>query len=461
MKQQILIIGFLLLTSLCFSQSKYEKLDSIFTELKQLEFTGGFLIAEEGKIKYINTTGFTNLKDSIPIDINSVYELASVSKQFTAAAIALLEQDKLLDINQSIGSIFPQLSHYSTITIKDLVHHTSGLAEYGEGDWTFDKKGFITNDSIINYLAKVKPELLFEPGSQYEYSNTAYVLLASIVEKVSKKSFAAFLKERIFEPAYMYQSQIHRSRFQPSNIPNYANGFVFADSLSRNILPDDHQDFNFVVYLDGIQGDGMVNSTLIDLLKWDRALYGNAIFSDATKQKLFEPVKLNNGEWNNYAYGWGIKQDSTYGKIVSHSGGWPGYVTYIERHIDTDKTIIILQNNFNNTRLKIKSIRKILYNIPLDPPKKVLQIPVTELKKYTGKFEFEDDKSVMTIKLLDDKLHVNYGEEAFNILPTKQHVFFVEGMETVEMIFEMDEKGVMNTAKWLQGSYVGNLKRVE
>jgi len=361
MKKQLAILTILLISEIVVCQNFYNKIDSIFQKkYEQDDFTGNVLVAEEGKIKYINTFGYANLADSLKLDFNSIFELASVSKQFTAAAIAILEQNNLVLAESPISTYLPELSHYSNVTISDLIHHTSGLPEYDEEDWTYDGKHFITNDSIIAYLAQKKPKLHFEPNIKYEYSNTGYVLLASIIERVSGKSFSDFLKEEIFEPVKMFHTQIYRRRYSPETIINCAEGYVFSDSLTKNILPDKNPDFDYVIHLDGIQGDGMVNSTLLDLLKWDRVLYENQLLNKAYQEKLFTPQILGDGTFNNYGYGWEI-HDSNMGKIVSHSGGWPGYVTYIERHLKTDKTIIILQNNFNNFSLPIKTIRKLLY----------------------------------------------------------------------------------------------------
>lgn len=119
-------------------------------------------------------------------------------------------------------------------------------------------------------------------------------------------------------------------------IPNYAYGFVYSDSLKRYVLPDSLPAYYYVTTLDGIEGDGIVNSTTTDLHTWDRALYTEKVVKQATLKEAFTPVKLNNDSTYNYGFGWGIARDSVYGKIVSHGGGWPGYHTYIHRLLDRD-----------------------------------------------------------------------------------------------------------------------------
>ena len=119
-----------------------------------------------------------------------------------------------------------------------------------------------------------------------------------------------------------------------------------------------------VVWLDGIVGDGCVNSTVTDLLKWDRILYTTKLLSLAGMKEIFEVATLHNGSKTKYGIGWGVYDSTSYGKIINHEGAWPGYASCIERHVEEDKTIIILQNHDNDLSVLLKSIRKILYNKP-------------------------------------------------------------------------------------------------
>ena len=438
-----------------------KELDNVFESMVENGFTGGIAIAERNEIIYSNYHGAINLNDSVRINENSVFELASVSKQFTAAGIALLEQEGKLDIHDPVSKYLVNLKGYESITISHLVHHTSGLSDYTAEEWNFVGSAFITNDSIVNYLAREKPKLEFTPGDQYDYNNTGYVLLASVIESVSGMSFGDFLKTKIFTPAAMSNSRVYRSRYKPEKIDNYAIGFVYSDSLSKNVIPDELIEYNYVVRLDGIQGDGMVNSTIIDLLNWDRFLYSDKIFDRTTKKKLYEPTKLNNGEMNTYCYGWEVEQDSIMGKIATHGGAWPGYITYIDRHLSTEKVIVVLQNNFNNIKIPIINIRRLLYGIPLDPPKKQIPIDIETLKEIAGDYQFSDDQTVMHMKLSEDKLKVDYEGQVFYIVPYEEMKFFIEDMTDVEITFNVDDSGAISTAQYIQGEYTGTLIKLE
>ncbi|WP_307453363.1 MULTISPECIES: serine hydrolase domain-containing protein [Chryseobacterium] len=211
-------------------------------------------------------------------------------------------------------------------------------------------------------MCTIPTKVIFQPGEKYEYSDTGYTLLALIIEKVSQKTFGQFLNESIFKPLKMNNTFVYRRRFESKQIKNYALGYI-NDNLGQKVLPDSIEKESYTYYLDGIVGDGTVNSTTEDLLKWDRALYTDTLINSKDKELMFNSVKTKDGEETQYGFGWFIGNSKKYGKIVYHSGGWPGYSTFIERHLDNDKTIIILQNT-SDTKINsaLQLIRMILYN---------------------------------------------------------------------------------------------------
>ena len=201
---------------------------------------------------------------------SSVFELASVSKQFTAMGIMICKERDLLSYYDNIKKFFPDLP-YDNITVRNLLTHTSGLPSYEdqfEKNWDHKKIAF--NKDIIDMLER-HDTLFFKPGTKWKYSNTGYALLASIIEKVSGMSYNDFMAKNIFQPLGMTHTFIYNTRRTTGKIPaNYALGFVYSDSLKQYILPDSLPKYDYVYYLDGIVGDGCVNSTTGDLFKWDR-----------------------------------------------------------------------------------------------------------------------------------------------------------------------------------------------
>ncbi|WJJ99381.1 serine hydrolase domain-containing protein [Elizabethkingia anophelis] len=394
------IILFIAVSSFVYGQ-KEKKLDSLFTSLYAAkEFNGNVLVAEKGKVIYEKSFGLANEKTKQKLDKNTVFELASVSKQFTAMGIVQLEKEGKLSYNDPLTKYFPELSFYKPITIDNLLHHTSGLPDYMSlFDKNWDKKKFATNKDIVEMLAKYKPELLFVPGDKYEYSNTGYALLGLIIEKVSKQSYGDYLNKKIFKPLGMANTRVYRSRYKPEKISNYALGYV-VDSLGNKKLLDDLGKEYCTYYLDGIVGDGMVNSTTGDLLKWDRALYGDKLVNQKDKDLIFSSIVTKDNKDTRYGYGWAIDTKYPFGKIANHSGGWAGYITFIERDLDYDKTIIILQNNDSEAASSpVKQLRNILYDI------KPIKVDLATLQKYAGKYTKKNSKT-FEVFFENNKLYV-------------------------------------------------------
>ena len=409
------------------SDPKAVLLDSMFHALYQAgQVNGNVLIAEKGQILYENSFGLANEADSIPLNLETMFELASVSKQFTAMGIVQLRKAGKLSLQDDIRDHLPELDHYEGITIQHLLTHTSGLPDYmdlAEEHW--DRTRIATNEDIIALFQEHQPEIEFEPNSSWAYSNTGYLLLGSIMERVSGQSFGDYLSETIFEPLEMDRTIVYRRRYQPEDIDNYADGYLYSPVSEQKFIPDELGPQFYVVYLDGIVGDGMVNSTLHDLLKWDRALHGNSLVTDEEKELIFASYPIDSGEETDYGFGWGISETDEYQTVVSHSGGWAGYITYIERHLDTDKTIIMLQNNSTpETEIPIKHTRRILYGQPLES---AVVLEVAILERYAGTYVSESGKE-RELSIEDGKLWLPMNEEVnLELVPVSEVKFIVDG----------------------------------
>lgn len=308
-------------------------------------FNGNILLARNGKVVYQKSFGWANYYTKEALNDSSLFELASVSKQFTAMGIMILKERGQLSYDDDVRKYIPELP-YKGMTIRHFLTHTSGIPDYMEigAGWDPDRIAF--NDDIIAMLAKNKPAVLFKPGEKWEYSNTAYALLATIIGRVSGKPFGEFLAENIFRPAGMKRTRTYNTRrSQDEIIPNYAFGFVYSDSLKEFILPDSLEAYRIVHTLDGIEGDGIVNSTTGELFKWNEALYTEQLVMDSTLAEAFTPVGLSDGSTYPYGFGWFIRSDSALGQIAAHTGGWPGYGTLIVRYLDRKDCLIILTNN--------------------------------------------------------------------------------------------------------------------
>ncbi|WP_353096881.1 serine hydrolase [Tissierella praeacuta] len=308
-------------------------------------FNGNVLLAKGNHVIYENALGFADLSKNKALNTESVFEIASVSKQFTATSILMLRDRGLLSLSDNMEKYFPD-TPYKGITIKNLLNHTSGLPDYME--WV-EKKGRESNTIPMNavmseFLVKSGIPALFAPNEDWSYCNTAYALLALIVEKASGESYADFLKKEIFEPAGMNDSCVYHRRLNGDTIKNYAYGYVLEDG--QYVLPDESTliENNCVIPLDGIEGDGCVNSTIHDMLKWSLALKEGKILSHKSQEEMYTPTRYDHSKIAPYGYGWAITQDTKMGKIAAHSGGWIGCSTKFVRYLDKDITLICLKN---------------------------------------------------------------------------------------------------------------------
>src|SRR6188768_1337949 len=333
------LLFLLFVTNNIFSQQ--EKLDSLFNAQKH--FSGVVLIAENGKPIYQKAFGYREFADQIPVQTSDIFELASVSKQFTAMIIMMLKEKGLLNYDDSVSK-YLQIP-YKGMTIRNLLTHTSGLPDYQDiMDKYWDKSKVAGNPDCVEYLNKYAPPKHFKPGEKYEYSNTGYMLLASIAEKASGKDFIELCRKWIFRKLKMKSTDI-RTLEEKKATKNFAIGHIYVEERNKYVRADSFPSSNYTIWLGNRKGPGRISSTATDLLKWDKALYTDKLVKQSTLRDAFTPMKLNNGSFSDYGFGWELFNDHVAGKIVQHNGDNPGYKTQIVRLIDKKKTIIVLNNN--------------------------------------------------------------------------------------------------------------------
>jgi CubicO group peptidase (beta-lactamase class C family) len=321
------------------------------------DFNGVILIADKGVVKYHKAFGFRSIENKIALDTGDIFELASVSKQFTAMIIMMLNEEGKLHYDDSLSFYIPGLP-YKGITIRHLLTHTSGLPDYqAVMDQYWDKSKIASNDDNIKYLIQYRPPALFSPGQKYDYSNTGYMLLATVAEKVSGEEFISMCRRRIFSALNMSSTDI-RTNEEKKVVKNFAPGYIYVDEEQRYVPADSFPEFNYAIWLGGRKGPGRVSSTTSDLLKWDRALYSEKLVKQSTLQEAFSPMKLGPYTLSQYGFAWELRVDRELGKIVFHTGTNPGYKVEIMRCIDADKTIIVLSNNAYEAVVDIVSFIK-------------------------------------------------------------------------------------------------------
>lgn len=380
----------------CLAQKTEEakQLDGIFKMLyEQNQFNGSVLIADKGEIVFEKGYGYRDETTKQPNNADTIFELASVSKQFTAMGIVLLKREGKLNYDDKLTKHFPELSGWDNVTIYNLLRHTSGIPEYfGDFSKDWDKTKIATNADVINYYALKKKALEFEPGSRHRYCNTNYVLLASIIEKVSGEKFGNFLAEHIFKPLRMKNTFVYNRRQSPRKLKNYATGYVWAKNSFQKVTSEQPEfDDRSVYYLDGIVGNAKVNSTVKDLFKWINAVKNQTFISEKEFEEITEITKTSGGK--NIPYGFGFEVAKGENKFsFGHTGSWDGYMTFIYQNMIKDRTIIILQN-FKMSAYSFDNINQILDKQPVKPEfRKKINLPESEIIKFTGVYTDEKNK---------------------------------------------------------------------
>jgi len=317
------------------------RVDALFADFVVSSSPGAAAMAiRDGEVLHASGYGLTELGGGPTLKRTTPFRLGSVSKQFTAMAIMILEEQGELSFHDLATDWVPELGRFPGIRVSHLLHHTSGLPDYYDlPDERFqevsgeDGDPLLTNEDAVS-IYEGWGEPLFEPGERYRYSNPGYEMLALIVERVSGETFGAFLAENIFEPIGM-GTAIVRDRPEVV-IPGRAVGYRPGDEKGEWIENDDH-------FGNWLVGAGGVYASLDDLFIWDQALYTEAIVEKETLDEAFAPAVLNDGSLSEYGFGWNLG-DRLDHRAVHHSGGWVGFRTCIIRFLDERLTIIVLSN---------------------------------------------------------------------------------------------------------------------
>lgn len=289
------------------------------------------LIAHEGRILHEAGYGLADVEHAIPNTPRTRFRLASVSKQFTALAVMQLVEAGLVDLDAPLDTYLPEYPQASRVTTRQLMTHQSGIPNY-LSDADFWGQAAIGRDMAGLLDVFQDKELAFEPGSRNSYSNSAYVVLAHLLESVSGLSYEQYLQRNIFDPVQMHDTGVDQYR---KIVPNRAHGYsTSGDGIINTWWLD--------MYL--LTGAGNLYSTVGDLLKWDQALYTEKILQQQTLQQTYKPATLSDG--NETAYGLGWRLGDVHGlPTIGHSGSINGFTTQIYRFTEQGYTVIVLVNN--------------------------------------------------------------------------------------------------------------------
>lgn len=333
---------------------RVKTIDSVLTVLhNQAMFNGVVLLAEGGKMTYKKAFGTANIDTNEPLTTQSAFNLASVSKQFMSMMIMQLQEQGKLRYDEPVQTYLPDFP-YPTITVRHVLTHTSGLPEYFDLAQQYTGPlDTLTNAGMLALLHDHKPALVFQPGDRWEYCNTGYVLLGSIIEKQAGMPVERFFDQQIARPLGLKNTYVYY--LKSSTTPrNRVYGFQRQDGKNQ---------LNDLIRIDGVIGDGNVYASAEELLLWDQALYTEKLVKAATLRDAFTPVTLNNKKTYPYGFGWSIQDN---GNVLSHTGSWVGFRTLIVRYVDKKQTLILLSSSTDPTA---RIISDILANKPVGLPK--------------------------------------------------------------------------------------------
>ena len=416
-------------------------------------FNGAWLYAENGEIVSKGCTGFRDPEDTLPVTEDSVFQLASVSKQFTAAAIVLAMRQGLLSPEDGITKFFPEIP-YPGVTVRHLLNHTSGIPDYfDDAGWFIriwkEEKRVPGNDEIVRFLCETEAKPYFAPGGGFEYSNTGYNLLALLVERLSGVPYEEFLQKNIFGPAGMTSTRCCHIRRDGVPFANYARASIVENG--RYVADMDSAKVSEVAAFDGLNGDDYVYTNIFDMLRWDRVLRAGTVLTPEEQQLMYTPGKLSSGEdavydeeeGLGYGFGWTVGHDDRFGLVVSHSGGMPGVITWFERFIDADRVLVLLSNrdpvDYRAFSAFYKGMQKIARDGEAEPVRSVEEISVkdpdrSKWESFCGKYEHPEDEDfiVERVFMKDGELYADavtedYGAFTFRLYPTGENEFGRKG----------------------------------
>jgi len=430
----------------------FSKIDDIFYEWNNNESPGCSIgIIRNGKFLFKKNYGLRNLSKKKPITSNTIFEIASVSKQFTAACIALLHLRKEITLNDSLKELLPAVNFDQKIKVSHLVHHESGIKDYQHSlfmlNFSWDEIISLSREQLLDFINNL-PDLDFTPGSQYNYSNTNYFLLGLIIEEVTRKSLEEFANQELFTPLGMKNTFFEEK--YPATKNNLATGYSLRNGEYVENIPKAK-----------ILGPRGVYTTINDLFLWDQNFYSKMVggkeFIDLVEKPSREKIMgLSTNRWNNptqnQGYAFGLLTDFYRGmKIIRHGGDFAGYTSEILRFPDKQLTIIILTNcgNINPTPLAFRAADVVLANEFQEKSpytwKSFRQINEKEINSLVGVYYDYENNTYFSIYTEENKLFIKSDWMKSELKAVSNEVFTTINQMNLLLVRKKEEAIIIDT----------------
>jgi CubicO group peptidase (beta-lactamase class C family) len=322
------------------NEQEKDKVDQyIAAEMTRQHIPGLALgVYRQGQIVKAQGYGLANVELNVPVKPETVFQSGSIGKQFTATAVMMLVEEGKLSLDDSIAKYFPDApASWQSIKIRNLLTHTSSLSEY-ESDDKIKPGGPVnlrqdyTEDQMVKIIESFP--LDFQPGKKWAYRNTNYLLLGVVIHKITGKFYGDFLQQRIFKPLGMTSTRVIS---EADIIPNRAAGYQVVKGELKNE--------DWVSPSLNTMADGALYFNVLDLAKWDGALYTEKLLKKSSLDQMWTVAKLDDGKPNsgNYGFGWDIERINGH-RVHEHGGSWQGFTAYIARYVDDKLTVVVLTN---------------------------------------------------------------------------------------------------------------------
>ena len=427
------IIVFLLAVTACASSGAQvdisQKLDSMMTIYTNCnKFNGSVLVAKGGKVLLEKGYGFKNAGDRTLNDAHTIFQIGSVTKEFTAAIVLKLAAQKKLSLNDPLSKYFPSFPKGDSIRIKNLLSHSSGIFNYTDVFDFWKQSDIPANEQMVLDTLQQK-NLLFSPGTKFSYSNSNYMLLAYIIQKLTKEPYETVVRNWVFSPLKMSHSGFDFKHLQ--NTGKSTGYWNFSAAKYVEGPPNDSSEFI---------GSGSMYSSVDDLYKWHLALQAGKVLDKATLAQAYQPFK------GPYGYGWEL--DSMAGrKTVGHNGRVYGFESKMTRVPEDDVFIVLLNNHSDGPWLHQIALNTmaILYGQPFSAPEAPLQLTDDKLAAFAGKFAGDKDH-IFEVRLIAGHLfgsEADHPDRMMELLPLAGNRLKFMEHEGEEGFFdvEMDENG--------------------
>jgi len=412
-------------------------------QMKKKQIPGvALLVVQNGKNVKEKGYGFANIELEVPVKPETIFQSGSVGKQFAATAVMMLMEQGKLKLDDPVSKYLNVPDSWKEITIRHLLTHTSGLGDYPED---FDFRKDYTEDDLLPIVAKTP--LKTPPGEKWSYSNLAYLTLGILIHKISGQFYGDFLRDHIWKPIGMNSTRIIS---EADIVPNRADGYRLENQKIKNQ--------EWVAPMINTTADGSMYFNIVDLAKWDGALYTDRLVKKESLDQMWTPVKLNDGSTYPYGFGWSVDQINGHRRI-EHGGAWQGFTTQICRYVDDRLTVVVL-TNLEGANPEFIAHTVAGFYLPAVAPSKhtAISLPLEALRSYAGKYQLEAGR-VLTVSPDTNRLKAKWSERVYELLPESDTFFFIEDSETT-VTFKKNEKGEVTGLVWHAGPDL-ELKKIE